>query len=251
MLIVDTLALILILISPAVGSFIAVLVDRLVRGEDVIVTASRCRTCKHRLGATDLFPLLSYSLQKGRCRYCHGHIPPFVFYCEILGLGAAVLAVLGGGGTTQIILSALWLWVLVALAVTDAVWMRLPDPLTASAFTLALVMAVHPTGAGLADALWGAIWGAGSFAVLRWVYHRMRGRVGLGLGDIKLMAGLGAFCGPYAIPQLVLIASFAALTTALLTRTTSPEGLSGTRALPFGTALCFSAALIWLWRAGG
>jgi leader peptidase (prepilin peptidase)/N-methyltransferase len=126
-----------------------------------------------------------------------------------------VLAVLAGGGFGAALLSALWL--LIALAMSDAVWMRLPDGLTAAAAVLALLLAAQPAGIRLAAALWGAVLGAGSFAALRWGYFVLRGRMGLGLVDVKLMVGLGAFCGPLA--------------------------------LPFGTALCFSAALLWLWRA--
>jgi len=249
MLAFDFPAFLLILISPAIGSFIAVLVDRLPRGEDVLVTPSRCRTCGTRLAVRDLIPLVSFMLQRGQCRVCDGPIPPFAFYAELLAHGIAVLTVLTGGGTVDMLLAALWLWLLLALALTDAIWFRLPDVLTGSAFIVALIIALRPYGLGLEHALLGAALGAGSFAALRWVYARLRGRAGLGLGDVKLMAGLGAFVGPFALPHLVLIAALAALIGALLTRGTVPDGLRGTRALPFGTALCFSAALIWFYTA--
>ena len=249
MLALDIPAFLLILISPAIGSFIAVLVDRLPRGEDIVHAPSRCRSCGTRLAAYELIPLVSFALQKGRCRQCGAAIPAFIFYIEILALGAAVLAVLAGGGAVDMGLAALWLWLLLALAATDAIWLRLPDTLTLATFVVALIIAMQPYGMGLGLALWGAIFGAGSFFILRWAYAGVRGRVGLGLGDVKLMAGLGAFVGPHALPQLVLIAAIAALAGALVTRRDAPEGLSASRALPFGTALCFSAALIWLWRA--
>jgi len=249
MLALDIPAFLLILTSPAIGSFIAVLVDRLPRGEDIVRSSSCCRTCGTRLAAFELIPFVSFILQKGRCRHCGASIPPFVFYVEILALGAAVLAVLAGGGPVDMALAALWLWLLLALAMTDAIWLRLPDTLTLATFVVALIIAMQPYGMGLGLALWGAIFGAGSFFILRWVYAILRRRVGLGLGDVKLMAGLGAFVGPLALPQLVLIAAIAALTGALLTRREAPDGLNASRALPFGTALCFSAALIWLWRA--
>lgn len=249
MLAFDIPAFLLILVSPAMGSFIAVLADRLPRGEDFVRSPSCCRTCEARLAAFELIPFISFALQKGRCRHCGAPIPPFVFYVEILALGAAVLAVLAGGGTVDMTLAALWLWLLLALATTDAIWLRLPDSLTLATFVVALIIAMQPYGMGLSLALWGAVFGAGSFFILRWVYAVLRRKAGLGLGDVKLMAGLGAFVGPLALPQLVLIAAIAALTGALLTRREAPDGLSGGRALPFGAALCFSAALIWLWRA--
>ncbi|MCJ7874792.1 A24 family peptidase [Phaeobacter sp. J2-8] len=245
---IDTTAFLLCLTGPAIGSFIAVLVDRLPRGEDVLVSPSQCRSCGNQLGVFDLIPIVSFAVQRGRCRHCAAPIPGFTLYAEILALGAGGLAVLAGGGAVDMVLSAVWLWLLLALAMSDAIWMRLPNILTFSAFVLALVLAVLPYGVGLEAALWGAGLGVGSFALVRWIYEKTRGQVGLGLGDVKLMAGLGAFAGGFALPQLVLIAALAALAGAIVTRNDVKDGLSGIRALPFGTALCLSAALIWLWR---
>ncbi|MBY5935567.1 prepilin peptidase [Tateyamaria omphalii] len=241
----DPLALLVLLISPAVGSFLAVLVDRLPRGEDVVRAPSACRSCGARLGLRDLVPVLSFVLLRGRCRRCCASIPPMTLYIEILAIGAAVLAVLAGGGPVAVLLNALWLWLLVALAATDLVWFRLPDPLTAALGAVALGLAALPGGIGLIPALVGAVAGAGSFAALRWAYARLRGREGLGMGDVKLMAGLGGFAGVAALPQLVLVAALMALAAALVTR----GGMAGTRALPFGAALCAAGAVLWLMRA--
>lgn len=234
------LSVFLILVAPAVGAFLAVLVDRLPRGEDVVMARSRCRSCARAIAPWDLIPLASYVVLRGRCRACGAAIPPLLLYTELLALGAAVLAVLAGGGALQVVLSALWLWLLIALALSDLTWFRLPDPLT-----LALVpvgMALAPDGLGAAAL--GAILGAGSFALLRRGYRRFRGREGLGLGDVKLMAGLGAYAGPYDLPLVVLIGALIGIGMALL----GGGGLRGTRALPFGAALCAAGALLWLMR---
>ncbi|MEM8848455.1 MAG: prepilin peptidase [Pseudomonadota bacterium] len=245
------LAIFLILIGPAIGSFLGVLVDRLPRGEDIVAQPSRCRSCGTKLSPVDLIPLISFAKNHGRCRHCAAPIPTFTFQTEILGAAAAVLAVLAGGGPVEMFLAAIWLWLLVALAMTDLIWMRLPDPLTLLLFATALAVAALPFGHGWHTAIWGACLGCGSFLALRWGYAALRGQTGLGLGDVKLMAGLGAFAGPLALPHLILIAALAALVAAVLTRSTAVDGLKRDRALPFGAALCAAAALLWLWRAAG
>lgn len=234
------LGIFMILIAPAVGSFLGVLADRLPRGEDVLRAPSRCRACGTRLGVRDLIPLASWLMLRGRCRTCGAAIPPVLFYAELLATGAAVLAVLAGGGALQVVLSALWLWLLIALALSDLTWFRLPDLLTGA---LAVVgIALSPAGPGAA--LLGAALGVGSFAALRWGYHRLRGRAGLGLGDVKLMGGLGAYAGPWDLPLLVLTGAVLGLGLALL----QGGGLRGSRALPFGAALCAAGACMWLLR---
>lgn len=240
-------SILLILISPAIGSFLGVLADRLPRGEDVVFTPSACRTCKHRLGVLQLLPVVSYIMQRGRCTSCGVAIPPVTLYIELLAIGAAVLAVLAGGAPLAVGLSAIWLWLLIALAVSDAVWFRLPDPLTLCLLVCAVLLSLMPQGIGVMAAMIGAVSGAGSFAILRWSYFKLRGRVGLGLGDVKLMGGLGAFSGPADLPVLVLIAALSTLVFAILTRERL-QGLSAIRPLPFGTFLCFAAAVLWLLR---
>lgn len=238
--------LLVILLGPAIGSFLAVLVDRLPRGEDTVVRPSGCRSCGTALTAWQMVPILSFLLQRGRCSRCGAAIPSWLFYLELICLGAGILAVLQGGGNMTVVLSAAFLWVLAALATADVLWFRLFDPLTAALALVAFAMALAPQGAGLEQAALGAALGAGSFAALRWGYWVLRRREGLGLGDVKLMVGLGAFSGPYDLPLLVLLAAIAALAVALVQRVVNRQSLAGDRPLPFGAALCGAAAILWL-----
>ncbi len=222
------------------GSFLGVLVDRLPRGEDVLTAPSRCRSCGTRLGPLQLVPLLSYVWQRGRCRACGAALPGWLWLIEIAATGLAGLAVLQGGDAWQVWCAAAVLWVLLALGVCDLLWFRLPDALTAALVALCL-------GAALANgvflhALGGALIGAGAFLALRIAYHALRGREGLGLGDVKLMAGLGALTGPHDLPLLVLIAAVGALGAAVF----AGRGLRRDLALPFGTALTVAGGVMWL-----
>lgn len=236
----------IVLVSPAIGSFLAVLIDRLPRGEDVVRQPSACRTCQVRLRPLHMVPLVSFMLQRGRCQACDTVIPPWVFYVELLCLGAGVLAVLRGGDPLNVVLSAIFLWLLVALAIGDLLWFRLFDLLTGALAVVAFALAISPQGIGLADAIWGAVLGAGSFWALRLAYAAIRHREGLGLGDVKLMLGLGAFSGPYDLPLVVLIGALAALGGVMIQRLRHGGALAADRPLPFGAALCAAGGVLWL-----
>ncbi|MGH1356943.1 MAG: prepilin peptidase [Thalassovita sp.] len=246
--------LLLVLIGPFIGSFLGVLVDRLPRGQNVVHGRSACRYCKARLGVVDLVPILSFVWLNGACRHCGAKIPPWLLYQEIAAAGIAVLAVLAAPTVGLAWAWAGFLWVLLALAVCDLTRFRLPDVLNAALLLLALLLALMPLGHGLEFALWGAGAGAGSFALLRWGYHALRGQHGLGFGDVKLMAGLGAWAGPLDLPVLVLIAAVGALAIALVSERWHGAGSAKpfrTRALPFGAALCAAAGVLWLLRVLG
>lgn len=252
----EPVALLLILLGPAVGSFLALLADRLGRGEDIVVRGSACRTCGTGLGLRDLVPLISFMATRGRCRHCGVAIPPKLLYVEIIAAGVGLCAVLAGGGSLNMILSALFLWLLLGLTLTDLQWFRLPDMLSAALAVVAFALALLPGGIGLAMACLGAGLGAGSFLALRLGYRALRGRDGLGLGDVKLMAPLGAFAGPLDLPLLVLMAALAGLACGAALHLRAPGGTGGDtgdklalRMIPFGAALCGAAALLWLLRA--
>lgn len=238
--------LLLLLLGPAIGSWLAVLVDRLPRGEDTRTAPSACRACGRRLRWAQMIPLVSFIAARGRCKHCGSAIPPWLFHAELLAAGAGVLAVIRGGSLAEVALAAAFLWLLIALALADLLWMRLFDGLTAALALVAFAMALLPGWQGAVAALWGALAGAGSFAALRWSYRRLRGREGLGLGDVKLMVGLGAFAGPRDLPLLVLLAALSALAIAALHHLRGGQTLHGGHALPFGAALCLAAALLWV-----
>lgn len=246
-----TLALLLGLLGAAMGSFAALLAERLVRGEGFVTGRSRCRSCGTGLGAAELVPLVSYPLQKGRCRHCQARIPPILWQAEISGALMGAAAGWIAWDPWRGLLMAGWMWSLLALAVADLRWFRLPFPLLALNAVLGFAMAMAGDGLGwpppedrLTIALAGAAAGGGAFWLVRAVYARLAGRQGMGLGDVLLAAALGLALGIPRLPLVVLLAALSALAVAVLRALVKGRSLRRLGRVPFGAALALAAALV-------
>ena len=136
-------------------------------------------------------------------------------------------------------------WLLVLLVTADLRHQILPDTLTAILLASGLLAALFLPSPGFTESLIGAAIGGGSFLLLRFLYFRYRGIEGLGLGDVKLMAGLGAWLGPTWLPPLVLIAAVAGLMVVLLQCWRRGTRVSGTSRVAFGAYLGSAALLLW------
>lgn len=237
--------LILLLVSPAVGSFLGVLVDRLPRGQDVVRQPSACRGCGAKIPARNLVPVLSYLLLRGRARCCGARIPLLLPLLEAGAFLTAVIMVLLAQSDLQLLLGALFLWLLLALGATDATVMRLPDPLTALLLAAGLALAWEDPSRSVLAALLAALGAAAVFWGIRIAYFHLRGREGLGLGDVKLVGGIAAALGAAQTPLAVLVAALLALGFAAAQALWQRRALPATTALPFGSFLCLGAALVW------
>lgn len=238
----------IVLVGPAIGSFVALLAERLPKGQSVVIARSCCRNCGAWLGWQDLVPLLSHMALRGRCRHCGSAIPQHLFLAELAGLAAGILAVITAAGLLEALIGVVFLWCLLGLILADLQAFRLPDQMTAALLLTGIAMAwLHPDR-DIAGALVSAVLGAGVFWLLRAGYKRLRCREGLGLGDVKLMAGLGAALGAELLPLAVLLASLAGLSAALASvpRLGWQGALRGNRAIPFGAFLAVAAGAVWL-----
>jgi len=239
------LALFLLVTGAAVGSFLALWAERLPYGEGVVLRGSRCRECGARIGWHDLVPVVSWLWLGGRCRGCGAAIPRWLWHAELGGVALAAAAILVAPAPVTMVLGALWLWLLMGLALCDLRALRLPDPLTAALLATGLALGV--LGPGLGGALVGAGAGAGVFMAIRLGYAALRGREGLGLGDVKLMAGIGAALGWQALPLVALVAALGALVLTLVMRR---GPVARDAEIPFGAYLAAAAVLIWIATAG-
>jgi leader peptidase (prepilin peptidase)/N-methyltransferase len=242
---IDVAAIAPIVAGPFVGSFLGVLATRLPKGQRVAGGRSRCAGCGRTLGPSELVPIVSYAVQRGRCRGCAAPIDPLLPAIEIGAALVPVWAMLVPAGP-PVWASALLGWTLLALAAIDMRSLLLPDALTLPLVAVGLACAAAAVPDRVEADLIGAAAGALAFAAVRTAYRRLRGRDGLGLGDVKLLAALGAWVGWDGLPSVVLLGAAAAIAGVLV------AGLRGTRlagdlTLPFGAALCLGGWLVWLY----
>ena len=238
------------LIGLILGSFIATLVLRWPAGRSVL-GRSCCDTCEGPLAAWDLVPLLSALLSRGRCRRCSARIDPFHSRVEIGSalIGVLALALMPGVSGW---LWALFGWLLLPLALLDARHFWLPDRLNAVLAASGLLLAGPLVGTALTDRWIGAVAGGLALAFVAWAYRRARGADGMGGGDPKLVAAIGAWLGWQALPLVLLLASLGGLAWALVTQGKGDQPLVQRR-IPFGlfaSIAAFAAVPLWLLISG-
>ena len=219
------------------------LVDDEARRGDLIAPRSYCPACGARIRIVHLVPLAGFLLTGGKCAACGAPISKRYPIVELLGAAAGLGAVALFGPSFAALAAAALLWSLIALAVIDLETGFLPDAVTLPLALAGVAVNVWGLFATWQAALIGAAVGYGAFWLIAEAFYRLRGMEGLGLGDAKLLAALGAWLGWQALPPVVFIASIIGLAGALAMRLTGAR-ISTHTALPFGPALAAAGALV-------
>ena len=249
------------------GSFLNVVVYRVPAGLSVVHPRSRCPQCLAPITWWQNIPILSYALLGGRCASCKN--PISIRYPVVEGVAAALsLAVVAPwlpvllSDTVEpwrvlvcVLAEQAFVFALLAIALIDADTFTVPDVLSLPLPLLGLGLALlcgPVRGVEWKDAGAAALVAGGGLFAVQWGYAALTGREGLGTGDVKLLAGIGAFLGLRSLPAVLLLGAlqglaFALAYTALSRDAVSSRGLSSVRhlAVPFGPFLAL-AALQWL-----
>ncbi len=180
-------------------------------GEEPEVTLvrprSRCPSCGHQIRAVENIPVLSYLLLHGRCSACGWKIPLRYPAVEAL-TGLLSMAVAWRFGVSIETVSALFLtWSLVALSFIDLDTQLLPDAITLPTLWAGLAFNLFNVHALLWDAVLGAICGYGILWIVYQAFRLLTGKEGMGFGDFKLLAALGAWLGWQHLPLIILLSS--------------------------------------------
>jgi leader peptidase (prepilin peptidase)/N-methyltransferase len=234
-----------VVVAPAIGSFLGVLVRRLPAGRHVVAARSACEACGHVLTVPELVPIVSFVRQRGRCAACGAPIAPEHLYIELAALALAAGAALVVPGGPFLWLSCALGWWLLALGWIDARTFRLPDVLTLPLVLAGLAEAAMLEPVAVPDRALGAAVAFGALWLVREGYRRWRGREGLGLGDAKLLAAGGAWVGLSQVPIVMFSGALLGLMYALLLWLRGAK-LSATSRLPFGPFLAVAIWLVWL-----
>jgi len=219
----------ILILGLFVGSFLNVVIHRLpimlmrewedeaaeVRGEappererfNIATPRSRCPHCGTLVGAGDNIPVLSYVLLRGKCRHCAasiGHRYPAI---EVTTALLSACAAWKFGFSLATAGALLFIWALIALSFIDLDTQLLPDNITLPLVWLGLLFNLAGTFASLEDAVIGAMAGYMSLWLVFQVFRLLTGKEGMGFGDFKLLAAIGAWLGWQMLPVTILLSS--------------------------------------------
>ncbi len=220
--------------------------DRTPLPPGIVREPSHCPHCQHRLSALDNVPLFGWLLLRGHCRYCHAKISIQYPLVELLSGVLSAVIVWKFGPSWAALAGLVLTWTLIALSGIDFRTQLLPDQLTFPLLWLGLLLALLPMFVTAPLAIVGAAIGYLSLWSVYWVFKLLTGKEGMGHGDFKLLAELGAWMGPVSLlPTILLSSLIGALVggTLIALRKHQRE-----IPMPFGP---FIAAAGWVWFVAG
>ena len=229
------------LFGAVVGSFLNVCICRMPNDESVVSPPSRCPSCGSGIRWFDNIPIVSYLILRGRCRACSVRISPRYPLVELLN-GLLTLALFLRFGPTLTFL-ALFLFCssLVVITFIDFDHQIIPDEISLPGIIVGFLFSLVLPWQVWWSSLLGILLGGGSLLLVASLYHRLTGKEGMGGGDIKLLAMMGAFLGWKSVPFIIfassLIGSVIGISIMLLQKKDSKL------AIPFGPYLALAAVL--------
>jgi leader peptidase (prepilin peptidase)/N-methyltransferase len=251
--------------GACIGSFLNVCIHRLPADESVIRPGSRCPRCATPIAWRDNIPLLSWAWLRARCRACRAPIPARYPLVEAATGALAVLALGRFGQTAFAAVAFAFTAALLLVTFIDLDHRFIPDEVSLPGIVVGLAVSLLPGGVRPLDALAGAALGGGVLWAIAWGYQRWTGIEGMGLGDVKLLAMIGAFLGWQAIPAVLVVASVSGSLVGIAVMVARGGGRAGRRVagrlgwravpifaqraarrteIPFGPFLAFGAFLV-------
>jgi len=257
-----------LLLGLIVGSFLNVLVHRLpimlqrqwqtearevleLPSEDtparynLFLPPSQCPQCAHRIRPWENIPVLSYVLLRGRCSCCRTAISARY---PLVELGCAVMTVFVAwhlGASVSSLALMLLSWGLLAMSLIDIEHRLLPDVLVLPMLWLGLAVNAFELFVTLEDAVWGAIAGYLSLWSVFWLFKIVTGKEGMGYGDFKLLALIGAWGGWQILPLTLILSSVLGAVIGLIML--RAKGLAASTPIPFGPYLAIAGWIALLW----
>jgi leader peptidase (prepilin peptidase)/N-methyltransferase len=230
----------IVLIGLVAGSFLNVVIYRLPREKSVVRPRSACPSCRSPIRWYENIPVLSYILLRGRCHSCGERISPRYPVVELFGGALAALAFYRYGASVHSLIAYVFLMALLAITLIDWEHRIIPDEISISFILIGIVWSFFRAGPGPWESALGALVGGGFLYAVGFVYKLLRRTEGMGGGDVKLMAMIGAFLGIKLILPVIVIASFGGSIYGLFLM----HGRGGSKtSVAFGSFLAPAAAL--------
>ncbi len=216
---------------------------------NLVLPHSSCPACGNRIRAWHNVPVISWLLLRGRCADCSAPISKRYPIVEALTALFSVIVIWHLGLTAQGLAALLFTWTLLAASLIDYDTTLLPDNLTLPLMWVGLLLALADRGAGvftdLPSAVLGAVFGYLSLWSVYWAFKLITGKEGMGYGDFKLLAALGAWLGWQMLPQIILLSAVVGAVIGIVL--ILARGRDRNMAIPFGPYLAAAGWIALLW----
>lgn len=235
------LTLISIVFGALVGSFLNVCIIRLPKEESIITPGSHCPHCKKAIKFYDNVPLVSYLLLRGECRYCKNTISfQYPLVEGITALSSLFLFMRFGPSLSYLVYFA-FVTALIVITVIDLYHQIIPDMISLPGIGVGLLASLIFPHIAFLDSLRGVLWGGGSLFLVATLYQWFFKREGMGGGDVKLLAMIGAFLGWKAVILTILLSSLIGSISGIIIMVL--KGKDFKYAIPFGPFLSLGAVI--------
>jgi leader peptidase (prepilin peptidase)/N-methyltransferase len=194
--------------GAAIGSFLNVCIWRIPEGRSIVSPPSHCPACGHEIRFYDNIPVISYLLLGGRCRDCRDKISARYPLVELLTAALAAILFWKYGLSLKFLFSFLFVATLVVITFIDLDHQIIPDVISLPGIPIFFLLALFVMGLPFLESLLGILIGGGFLYLVAACYELITKREGMGGGDIKLLAMLGAFLGWKSLLFIVLVSSF-------------------------------------------
>ena len=230
-----------LLFGAMIGSFLNVCICRLPKGESIVFPGSHCPQCRQPVRFYDNIPILSYLWLRGKCRSCHCPISIQYPVVEAVTAISSLLLVLTFGPSWSALIYFAFTAALIAITFIDLHHQIIPDLISLPGIGAGLLASLVLPRITFLDALFGAFLGGGSLFLVATIYQWLFNREGMGGGDIKLLAMIGAFLGWKAVILTILLSSLIGSVTGVAVMLI--KGKDFKYAIPFGPFLSLGAIL--------
>jgi leader peptidase (prepilin peptidase)/N-methyltransferase len=229
------------LLGACFGSFANVVIYRMPKDESIVRPRSHCQKCGKNVAWYDNIPMLSWLLLRGKCRHCGASFSFRYFIVEFLTASLFTLAYFYLGLTWNLVEALIFIFPLVCCTFIDFDHMILPDEFTLSGILIGLLGAWLNPQREFLDALLGVLMGGGFLWAMAYLYYIFTKQDGMGGGDIKLLAWIGAVLGWKAVPFVIMASAVIGSVIGLILARKQKKGLK--TMIPFGPYLALGAVL--------
>ena len=235
------LSIISVIFGALVGSFLNVCIIRLPKEESIVTPGSHCPHCKKPIKFYDNIPLISYFWLKGKCRQCQGFISAQYPLVEGITALSSLLLIMKFGASLSFLIYFSFVAALIVIAVIDLYHQIIPDVISLPGIGVGLLASLIIPQITFLDSLIGILLGGGSLFIVATLYQWLFKREGMGGGDVKLLAMIGAFLGWKAVILTILLGSLIGSIIGIIIMVL--KGKDFKYAIPFGPFLSLGAVI--------